>query len=122
MHSTLSKNNISYQELIEFDKRASAEKAAFLQESMLDWETRRSDALLDLRRKHLQELAKHAQVSMMSIVKFGGGVRLHSVFDARRGEKFSTIDAKKRMAKLAMFVVFSTIVRTLFFNLTVKLT
>lgn len=54
--------NKQQQELIEFDKRASAEKAAFLQESMLDWETRRSDALLDLRRKHLQELAKHAQV------------------------------------------------------------
>ena len=51
-----------FQELIEFDKKASAEKAAFLQESMLDWETRRSDAMLDLRKKHLQELAKHAQV------------------------------------------------------------
>ena len=52
-----------FQELIELDKQASAEKAAFLQETMLDWETRRSDALLDLRRKHLQELAKHAQVN-----------------------------------------------------------
>ena len=60
----LSKNYfLVFQELIELDKQASAEKAAFLQETMLDWETRRSDALLDLRRKHLQELAKHAQVN-----------------------------------------------------------
>ena len=47
---------------MEFDKNAAAQLAAFTQESMLDWETRKSNALLDLRKRQLQELAKHAQV------------------------------------------------------------
>ena len=33
------------------------------QDSVLDWQTRRSDALLELRKRHLQELAQHATES-----------------------------------------------------------
>lgn len=51
-----------FQELMEFDKNASVELAGFTQDALLDWETRKSNALLDLRKRQLQELAKHAQV------------------------------------------------------------
>ena len=47
---------------MEFDKNASVELAGFTQDALLDWETRKSNALLDLRKRQLQELAKHAQV------------------------------------------------------------
>ena len=53
--------NRHLQELMEFDKNAAAELSSASQELLLEWETRRSDALLDLRKRHLQELAKHAR-------------------------------------------------------------
>ena len=47
--------NLKFTEVfIQFDKSAAEDRSSLGQDALLDWESRRSDALLKLRKKHLQ--------------------------------------------------------------------
>ena len=55
--------NSHAQEMGDFDRETEAQLAAAKRDLELDFESRKGDALLDQRKRHLEELAQQANVS-----------------------------------------------------------